>query len=79
MGGGERVGRAELAALIGAAATSSADGKRMVRRLVERCWPGGADRTIPPARVWLRGWGATRMSMPTHDCVCHRGRCPLCN
>jgi hypothetical protein len=71
--------RAELATLVrGAATPASADHATLVR-LAWTCWPGGEDRTIPPARAWLRSWGPVPMSAPEAPCTCHAGRCPVCN
>jgi hypothetical protein len=67
--------RGELEALMQAAA----EGRDLVTRLAGDCWPGGADRTIAPARAWLRGWGPYLMSAPGPWCTCRSGRCTVCN
>jgi hypothetical protein len=74
-----KVSRAELAELVRTAATPAPDSQATLRRLAAACWPGGADRTVPPARVWLRGWGPIRMTPSAPECVCRAGRCPTCN
>jgi hypothetical protein len=49
-------------------------------RLLARCWPGGGDRSVPAARIWLRAWGPVRAGtrfLPA--CTCASGRCGVCN
>jgi hypothetical protein len=49
------------------------------RRLADRCWPGGADRTEPAALEWLRRWGPRAAQPLPLACECRAGRCELCN
>jgi hypothetical protein len=51
-----------------------------LERLLARSWPGGADRSVPAARAWLRAWGPVRGGarlLPS--CGCAGGRCGVCN
>jgi hypothetical protein len=50
-----------------------------LERLLARCWPGGADRSVPAARTWLRAWGPARGIAPVPHCACATGRCGVCN
>ena len=50
-----------------------------LERLLDRCWPGGADRSVPVARTWLRAWGPSRTGAPIPACGCATGRCDVCN
>jgi hypothetical protein len=62
----DREGKPELVAL-------------SLERLLARCWPGGADRSVPAARTWLRAWGPARAITPVPACGCSAGRCDVCN
>jgi hypothetical protein len=62
----DRRGRPDLAAL-------------SLERLLTRFWPGGADRSVPAARTWLRAWGPARAIAAVPDCGCSTGRCGVCN
>jgi hypothetical protein len=70
--------RARLTALI--AATEDAQGQHLAAVLRDHCWPdGGADRTEPAARAWLRRWHVERLAAAVRSCTCRRGRCAVCN
>jgi hypothetical protein len=63
----DRQGKPELVAL-------------SLERLLARSWPGGADRSVPAARIWLRAWGPVRAGarlLPS--CGCAGGHCGVCN
>ena len=48
--------------------------------LVGRCWPGGgADRSEPTAREWLRRWAPKQLPLRPPECSCPAGRCSACN
>jgi hypothetical protein len=63
--------------------TDRSDGERsrLVQRLTDREWPGGADRTVPGAREWVRHWGPVRLPAERllRACACSAGRCGVCN
>jgi hypothetical protein len=55
------------------------DTERLVSAMLGRCWPGGADRSVPAALEWVRLWGPRRMGPFTHACSCEVGHCQVCN
>ena len=57
-----------------------ADHERLAEILAGRCWPaGGADRTDPAARGWVRRWGRTSVHAVVLECTCAHGSCAVCN
>lgn len=73
--------RARAAALIASVARGTeAERDELADALRQRCWPGGgADRTEPVARDWVRLWGPQRLGAVVMRCTCAQGRCDLCN
>jgi hypothetical protein len=70
--------RARVAALIAAAGEPQA--RRLAATLAHHCWPGGgADRTTPAARTWVRRWRPERLAAALVSCTCRDGRCAVCN
>jgi hypothetical protein len=71
--------RARVVALI-AAARAEPQASRLAATLGDRCWPGGgADRTEPAARAWVRRWRPERFAAVLVGCTCPEGRCAVCN
>jgi hypothetical protein len=57
----------------------AADADGLVAALLGRSWPGGADRTEPGAREWLRRWRPARGGPAVPACACAHGGCQVCN
>ena len=55
------------------------DAERIAATMLRHCWPGGADRTEPGAREWVRRWRPSRGAVVAHACTCSQGACPVCN
>ena len=59
---------------------TAADHDRLAGALRSWCWPGGgADRTEPVARAWVRAWGPACRHAVALRCTCAHGPCLLCN
>jgi hypothetical protein len=73
--------RARVHDLIGAAERDAAGGRAGLADALNRwCWPGGgADRTEPAARGWVRHWGPNLLGDVAFECTCATGHCTLCN
>jgi hypothetical protein len=56
------------------------DTRRLTDGIVGGCWPGGgADRTEPAARRWLRRWRPETAVARLPVCSCTSGHCLVCN
>jgi hypothetical protein len=77
----EEPDRARVHDLIGAAHRDPPGGRAALADALHRwCWPGGgADRTEPVARGWVRRWGPNLLGDVAVECTCAQGRCTLCN
>jgi len=51
----------------------------LTARMLEACWPGGADRSQPGALSWLSRWRPGRSEATLPACTCPAGHCPVCN
>jgi hypothetical protein len=62
------------------AARSLPDGLRLTHQLHVGCWPGGgADHVEPSALEWVRRWAPQTDAGAALVCLCHSGRCAICN
>jgi hypothetical protein len=62
------------------AARADRDPRRLTKRIMSACWPGGsADRIEPGGMMVLRAHGPERIAAHLPDCSCREGRCLLCN
>jgi hypothetical protein len=77
----EEAHRARVQHLIGIAERRTTDGRAGLADALHRwCWPGGgADRTEPVARGWVRRWGPNLLDEIAFECTCAHGPCSLCN
>jgi hypothetical protein len=75
----ERPNRAQLAALVEAAATRERAARGPLAALVAAQRPGPVDHSLPAAAEWLRRWRPQRLTATAPDCTCAAGRCTWCN
>jgi hypothetical protein len=62
-----------------AGARSTDETRQLAQRLLDHCWPGGADRTDPVARRGPANWHPIRLGAAIPVCGCASGRCDVCN
>lgn len=61
------------------AARTAAETTDLTARILDACWPGGADRSEPGAFGWVRHWRPGRSEAKLPACSCPTRRCLVCN
>ena len=61
------------------AARTAAETHTLTGRILDACWPGGADRSEPGALGWVRHWRPGKSETSLTPCSCPAGHCLVCN
>jgi hypothetical protein len=63
-----------------AASRPATETSRLITRIVNSCWPGGADDRVEPGALgWISRWVPAKSGATIPTCSCAAGRCFVCN